>query len=260
MLSVLVVLGLLSVPGCGKDDGTSPAQTVVSSVDTVVLIDTVVIIVDTIAVPPNSVVDPDGNAYPTTEIGSQRWMAENLRTNRYANGDFIAYVPDNAQWANQTSGAWANYDCDAAYDGQYGKLYNWYTVTDPRGVCPAGWHVPTDADWMELEQTLGVPASDLDNTGPRGGAANAGGQLKAGVLWNSPNQGANDSTGFSALPGGDRSDAGSFGLIGMKGYWWSITAFDVDLSWLRSLSCDNAGIYRLSTYKDVGNSVRCVED
>jgi uncharacterized protein (TIGR02145 family) len=249
MLSVLIALGLLSVPGCRKDDEPAPSS------------QTTVIFVDTVAVPPDAVADIDGNIYSTVVIGSQRWMSENLRTSFYANGDPIPYVPGETQWASLITGAWSNYDTDAAYDTHYGKLYNWYTVVDPRNVCPTGWHIPTDADWMELEQTLGVPVSDLDHIGFRGAAANAGGQLKAVMLWDAPNTGANDSTGFSAFPGGVRATDGTvFNFIGSAGWWWSASEQDADHAWLRQLWSNNAAINRNTGLKGNGCSVRCVED
>lgn len=244
---VLIVLGLFCIPGCRKDDEDPVTQTVL-------------VVVDTVAVHPDEVADVDGNIYSTTVIGSQRWMAENLRTVHYSNGDPIPYVPSGTQWANLSTGAWSIYDSDASYDVFYGKLYNWYTVSDSRNVCPAGWHVPADADWMELEQTLGVPVSDLDLIGLRGAAANVGGQLKANLLWDSPNTGANDNSGFSAYPGGNRTVNGAFGSIGDIGYWWSASEQDIDLAWLRQLWWSSAGIYRASSSKEIGGSVRCVED
>ncbi|MEO8587750.1 MAG: fibrobacter succinogenes major paralogous domain-containing protein [Flavobacteriales bacterium] len=247
MVTVLFAQGLLSLPGCQKDDQPPTQQTIVLHIDTVL-------------VPPNAVADVSGNIYSTIHIGSQRWMAGNLRTSHYSNGDPIPYVPDGTEWTSLTTGAWSNYDCDAAYDVLYGKLYNWYTVSDSRNVCPAGWHVPTDADWMEMEQVLGVTVSDLDNTGSRGVAANAGGQMKADGLWNSPNTGATDSSGYSAFPSGQRSLGGIFNNIGTKGHWWSISEYDTDMGWLRELSYNNAGIYRLYNYKTLGLSIRCVED
>lgn len=244
--AILFTTIVLCILGCKKDDDEPTTQTIV-------------VYVDTVSVPPNAVADVDGNIYPTTLIGTQRWMAENLRTSHYANGDPIPYVPT-TQWSLQTNGAWTNYDTDASYDDLYGKLYNWYTVVDPLNACPEGWHVPSDLDWMELEESLGVPVADLDNTGPRGAAANAGGRLKAQSLWESPNTGANDSSAFSAFPGGDRSSNGSFVNVGVKGYWWSTSEFNTVQGWQRSLTYDNAGVYRQSSLKVVGASIRCVQD
>lgn len=259
-ISALIALCLLGSSSCKKDDEEPNTQSA-NSVDTLFVYDTVIVIVDTVAIPPNSVVDVDGNVYPTTVIGDKRWMAENLRTGNYSNGDPIPYIPDGTQWASLTSGAWSNYDSDAAYDLQYGKLYNWYTVVDPRNVCPAGWHVPSDEDWMDLEQTLGVPISDLDLTGSRGLASNAGGHMKALSLWNSPNAGADDSSGFSGYPGGLRPyNGGAFGNLAISGYWWSTSEMNAEHGWLRNLSWNNPGIFRGSNFKGTGASIRCVQD
>ena len=247
VLVLLAALGLVSVAGCRKDVAPPAYQTVVN-------------FVDTIAIPPNSIADADGNIYSTTVIGNQRWMAENLRTGHYANGDPIPYLPDNTAWLSLTAGAWSNYASDAAYGDIYGKLYNWYTVVDPQSVCPSGWHVPTDADWMELEENLGVPVYDLDNAGSRGAAANAGGRLKADVLWISPNTGATDSSSFSAFPGGVRTNSGNFQDIGLYGYWWSASEFNSSQAWYRSLVNNDAGVVRYNGPKHIGASIRCVED
>ena len=240
-------LGFFSTVSCKKDDDGSMTQTIV-------------IYVDSTVVPPDAVMDVDGHVYSTTVIGTQRWMAANLRTSHYANGDPIPYAPDGTEWGGLTTAAWVNYDVDASYDQIYGKLYNWYTVSDPRNVCPSSWHVPSDEDWFELEQTLGVPVADLDNTGPRGEAANSGGRLKSEVLWESPNTGANDSSAFSAFPGGVRANNGTFINLGLKGSWWSTSEFNSSMGWQRKLTNDNAGIDRLGALKSAGASIRCVED
>ena len=244
--AALIATGLPCILGCQKDDEPTTQ--------------TIVVYVDTMIVPPGAVADVDGNIYSTTTIGSQRWMAENLRASHYRNGDPIPYVPDDAQWTSLTTGAWTNYNTDAAYDGLYGKLYNWYTLMDPRNVCPSGWHVPSDSEWMELEQILGVPVDALDNTGPRGISANAGGQLKSLLLWDDPNTGATDLFEFSAFPGGQRTLSGGSGDVGAKGFWWTTSEFNGSQGMLRSLASNNAGIYRFSTPKVVGASIRCVED
>ncbi len=242
-----VVFLLFGATSCKKDDPQTPSQTNV-------------IYGDTIGLPPNSMVDLDGNIYRTVLIGSQRWMTKNLKTAHYSNGDPIPYVPSNTAWAAQSSGAWSDHDNDAGYDQLTGKLYNWYTVIDPRNVCPTGWHVPTDGEWKELEETLGMPVAELDQSGSRGADINVGGMLKADGLWDSPNAGATDSVGFSALPGGNRSNDGSFFGYGSKGFWWSATAYNITFVWIRELASNNAGVYRLNTYRSIGNSIRCLED
>ncbi len=245
--AVMIGLGLISFSSCDKDDKPDPTQTVY-------------VYVDTIPLPPNAIADADGNVYSTITIGSQRWMAENLRTSHYANGDPISYAPESAQWVGQNTGAWTNYAGDFGYDAIYGKLYNWYTVVDPRNVCPDGWHVASDDEWKELESAMGVPLSDLDVYGERGSDSNVGGQLKSVILWDDPNSGANDSSGFSGYPGGERLPPGTFSSVTAKGIWWTASEYDPGLAWLRELYNTSTGVYRLYHFKTQGCSVRCVED
>jgi len=188
--------------------------------------------------------------YPSVLIGAQYWMEKNLDVTTYNNGDVIPYVPDATAWGNLTSGAWCYYNNDPS--SGYGKLYNWYAAADVRGLCPAGWHVPTDAEWAALETSLG-------------GASIAGGKLKvAGVSrWASPNIGATNSSYFSALPGGLRQSSGTtFGSLGNVGYWWSATQSGVSVTsgWSRSLYFDAADISGNEYSKKSGFSVRCLRD
>ncbi len=245
VLLPLFSAALLSVVGCKKEVTEQVTQT---------------IYIDTAGLPPNSIQDLDGHVYSTVHIGTQRWMAENLRSVHYGNGDPIAYLSQDAPWSIATGGAWSNYATDASYDALYGKLYNWYAVIDPRNVCPAGWHVPTDADWMELEEAVGVPFAELDDVGGRGFAANAGGKLKSTALWDAPNTGANDSSEFSGYPGGCRTAAGGFTGLGSKGFWWSATEQDIIVSWSRQLYWNSGTVYRQTLGKRQGGSIRCVQD
>jgi uncharacterized protein (TIGR02145 family) len=202
-----------------------------------------------------SVTDLDGNTYATIEIGTQEWMAENLRTTTYANGDPIPNVTDSAQWSNLTTGAWAHYSDDTQYEIPYGKLYNWYTAADPRNVCPTGWHVPTDAEWTVLTDYLG----GLEVSG---GKMKTTGTIEAATgLWYSPNAGATNSSGFSGAPGGGRGYySGGYASIGYYGLWWSSSEFGTDFAWYRSLDCYVGGAISYSFNKRVGFSVRCLRD
>jgi uncharacterized protein (TIGR02145 family) len=194
-----------------------------------------------------SVTDIDGNTYATIEIGTQLWMAENLRTTRYRNGDPIPNVKGDDQWTGLRTGAWAHYENDPKYEVPYGKVYNWYTVKDPRKVCPTGWHVPTDAEWATL-------------TDHWGGENHAGGKLKSKTSWNAPNTGATNASGLSGLPGGYRYGNGYFSSLGNNGYWWSASESGAENAWNRPLYYGNVGIYRNYGNKRNGVSVRCLRD
>lgn len=211
-----------------------------------------------------SVTDQDGNTYATIVIGTQEWMAENLRTTTYANGDTIPNVIDGPQWGSLTTGAWAFYQNNSQFENPYGKLYNWYAVADPRNVCPTGWHVPTDADWQILETAQGMPFDELDIDGYRGDDQGVGGKLKCIGLqyWNTPNTGATNESGFSSLPGGGRNDGGgSFIFLGDLGLWWCATETDTDHAWSRTMFDGYQGIERDSNNtKRNGFSVRCLRD
>jgi len=205
--------------------------------------------------------DQQGNTYRTIVIGSQEWMAENLQTSNYRNGDAIAYRPNDGDWQYGTGGAFSYPQNNGANQCPYGKLYNWYAVSDPRNVCPTGWHVPSDGEWQTLETALGMPASELNNTGGRGLSQNVGGKLKAvSPLWLSPNTGATDSSGFTGLPGGYRYNGGSYFTITNSGYWWTTTQFSSTAAMSRSLNFNSAVATRVSQGKAYGLSVRCVKD
>jgi uncharacterized protein (TIGR02145 family) len=201
----------------------------------------------------------DGRTYDLVEIGGQCWFADNLATDQYRNGDPIPTGLSNTTWENTTSGAYAIYNNDPANDVTYGKLYNWYTTVDSRGLCPTGWHVPTDCEWMYLEGSLGMSVTDQETVGYRG--TNEGGALKSTTGWNSPNTGATNSSGFTAFPGGFRNFNGSYYYIGYFGFWWSSTENGSLNAWNRRLVYDSSDVDRNGTYdKRYGFSVRCVRD
>jgi uncharacterized protein (TIGR02145 family) len=206
--------------------------------------------------------DQEGNVYKTIVIGTQEWMAENLNTSIYRNGDAISTSLDNAAWQSTTSGAWAYYNNDASYACPYGKLYNWYTCVDARQLCPVGWHVPTDDDWSMMINFLD-PAADGGNNSSNiaGGMMKATGTIEAATgLWYSPNAEATNSSGFSGVPGGYRTLSGIYGSIGSSCDWWSSSELDIDtdLVWFRGLYSGYAG--RGFNVKQVGFSVRCIRD
>jgi uncharacterized protein (TIGR02145 family) len=216
---------------------------------------------DTFAVPsdcPSTVVDVEGNVYPTAQIGSQCWMAANLQTESYANGDPIATGLNNADWINTTSGAFAVYNDDPANKLVYGLLYNFHAGEDPRGLCPVGWHVPNTADWETIIDRYGGSAS-------AGGALKSTGDLSAGTgLWQAPNTGATNVSGFSALPGGFRSSStGAYSQLSTAGYWWRGSVADNPNPYARRIDW-NASFMYLSTSTDNrkqnGFSIRCLKD
>jgi uncharacterized protein (TIGR02145 family) len=203
---------------------------------------------------PATVTDVDGNVYNTVQIGGQCWMAENLATETYNDGSAIPTGLSNSAWQLTTSGAFAVYDDAPANKGTYGLLYNWYAVADPRGICPAGWHVPTDGEWTELTDHLGgEPIA--------GGPMKTTGTLGAGTgLWNAPNTGATNISGFSGLPGGCRNFNGYYYDLGYYGFWWSATESSTLNAWYRRLDNDYTVVSRFDVYKILGFSVRCVQD
>jgi uncharacterized protein (TIGR02145 family) len=205
------------------------------------------------------VTDVDGNTYTTIIINGMEWMAENLRTSTYANGESIPNVTDGWAWSDLTTGAWAHFRNDSQYEHPYGKLYNWYAVSDPRKLCPSGWHVPTDREWSYLESALGMPDSELWQEGYRGSRQNVGGKMKAKNLWKAPNEGATNESGFSGLPGGYRV-LGDFHNFGNRGCWWSARQTNAWHAWYWNLSYDLTGSSRQHEYKTNGHSVRCVKN
>ena len=194
------------------------------------------------------VIDIDLNIYNTVQIGTQVWMSENLKTTRYRNGGSIPNVTDNATWGNLTTGAWSYYNNADSNNAIYGKLYNWYTTLGDT-LCPTGWGVPTDAEWTTLTNFLG-------------GESVAGGKMKTigNAYWNDPNTGADNTSGFSVLPGGYRNSLGSFFNIRDLAFFWSATEIDNDYAWNRTLYNNFGTVYRFSNSKSVGASVRCLRD
>ena len=186
-----------------------------------------------------------GVGYSTVQIGDQCWFAENLRTTTYLNGDAIPQNLSDGDWASTTSGAMAIYNDDYMAQAAYGGLYNWYAVAEARGLCPSGWHVPTDAEWTILTDHLG-------------GASVAGGQMKTTYGWYDDGNGTN-SSGFSGLPGGVRYDYGYFSSAGSYGYWWSSSPSGSN-AWSRYLLNYGEDVGRSNGDQRLGFSVRCVRD
>ncbi len=192
-------------------------------------------------------IDYDGNAYPTFSIGTQVWMAENLRVTHYNNGDPIPNETDSETWLATNAGAYCWYDNNqSAYEKYYGALYNWFAVDDYRGLCPDGWHVPTNAEWTTLTTYLGGPTI-------------AGGKMKSeSDLWNSPNTDATNSSNFSGLPGGCRPS--TFTNVGIYGFWWSMSDYSSYSAWALLLYHTGGNVSEDISNKHLGFSVRCLRD
>jgi uncharacterized protein (TIGR02145 family) len=204
---------------------------------------------------PGPSVTYNGYTYPTIILGNgQEWMAQNLRTTIYANGDPIPNVSDSIQWFNLNSGAWCHYNNDNQYENPYGKLYNWHAVSDLRNICPSGWHVPTESDWIDFVQYLDPNAGGQ-------GSNSAGGKMKSigTQFWQSPNTSATNESGFSGLPGGHRHWGSEFFEIGTLGVWWSST-INSSSGVSFELHHNNSSALWSAGDLDYGNSVRCIKD
>ena len=208
---------------------------------------------------PGPITDNDGNVYNTVTIGTQVWMAENLKTTKYNDGTPIPNITVAATWAAATTGAYSDYSNTPANSTTYGRLYNWYVVDNNaatkvasnggKNVCPTSWHVPTDAEWTTLTTYLG-------------GEAVAGGKLKetGTTHWATPNTGATNETDFTALPGGTRGTDGTCKSVGLSGFWWSSAEYSSALAWYRGVGGGSTDVLRNGGHKQIGFSVRCVRD
>ncbi len=196
------------------------------------------------------------NPIKTITIGQQVWMAENLSVSTFRNGDTIPQAKTRAEWNRagaQRKPAWCYYNNDSTLGAVYGKLYNWFAVVDPRGLAPAGWHIPSAEEWLQLRAYLG------------GKRSNAGQQLKSTTGWSKKGNGTNV-TGFTALPGGGRS-AGvlinqneGFLALGNAGFWWSSNRYkNTTDRFVFLLTTDNKATYHWDDGSE-GLSVRCVRD
>jgi uncharacterized protein (TIGR02145 family) len=202
--------------------------------------------------------DGDNTYYPVLQINSQLWMAENLKTTKYNDGTPIPNITDNTMWAALTTGAYSDYSNIPSNSTTYGRLYNWYTVDNNaatklasnggKNVCPTDWHVPTDADWTILTTYLGVDV--------------AGGKLKetGTTHWTTPNSGATNETGFTALPSGYRDNNVTFANISIGGLWWSTTEYSSTNAYYRNVRYNYSYVNSFNNYKQFGFAVRCLRD
>jgi uncharacterized protein (TIGR02145 family) len=197
----------------------------------------------------NKIADIDGNTYDTIRIGSQTWMAENLRTTHFRNGDPIPEVTGDAEWKSLTSPGYCNYDNSIAIADTYGHLYNWYAVSDERNIAPEGWHVPTINEWLILMDYLG-------------GQNIAGGKLKERGTehWASPNIQASNESGFTGLPGGVRMSYGDFSSLSHTGDWWAIDELTGVTSLSYYISYAHPILGPAIYLKQYGLQVRCIKD
>jgi len=203
---------------------------------------------------PASVTDIDGNLYPTVEINGQCWMQQNLAVKRYRNGDALPTGLSNSAWTSTSIGAYAVYNDDGSNEALFGLLYNWFAVEDSRGLCPVGWHVPTDSEYVEFTLFLGGSSA-------AGGAMKSVGTLLLGTgLWEEPNVGATNSSGFSGEPGGFRSFFGDYVEKGVEAYWWTGTPSSASAAWNRRLITYTGNASRFMANKQNGFSLRCLQD
>lgn len=191
--------------------------------------------------------DTDGNSYETVQIGSQCWMAEDLRTTSNSDYTSIPNVTSNSEWAAQTTGAWAYYDNDSTNSEINGLLYNWFAVNDGNGICPTGWKIPSDAEWKKLEIELGMTSDEANSIGWRGGDMKVGEKMRA-------------KDGFAATLNGYRDPSGSFNSFGINGNLWSSSERDSSTVWTRihAVTADFPGVYRNRDFKSFGLTARCI--
>jgi uncharacterized protein (TIGR02145 family) len=220
-----------------------------------------------------TVTDIDGNQYNTVKLGNQWWMAENLKTTKYPDGTGIQLIQGNTSWVmlDSLDQAYCLYNNSDVNGFIYGALYTWAAVMDGnpsskaspsgvRGICPDGWHVPSDGEWKELEIYLGMSREQADQLGERG--SDEGARLKetSTGYWevNTPTTNA---TGFAGLPGGYRDNSsGEFSSLGYYGYFWTASQSSSTHAWIRKLQADLTTIGRQMGPKDSGRALRCVRD
>ncbi len=206
-----------------------------------------------------SVIDKNGRVYKTVKIGDDWWMAENLQVTVYNDSTPLARVEPTAPadvWAGMAQGAYS-----FTVDSVYGLLYNFAAVADARGLAPEGWHIATDADWKNLEESIGMPNDQTDKLGWRG--TNEAEKLAPLYSRGWPEFSelfGTDEFGFKALPGGCRLFNGEINLQNNTAFWWTKSAYDNEESWYRYMDYNQDRVFRQHTYKSYGMSVRCVKN
>ena len=204
----------------------------------------------------DSISDLEGNRYRIVKIGEQWWMAENLKVGKYRYGDPIAYIESDALWASADSGAYCCYGNREQFRDIYGNLFNWHAITDERGICPDGWHVPSDEEWIQLEMYLGMSRTEADRmTAWRG--TDEGDKLKSTVF------NGNNASGFAALGTGYRAPDGTYRAVGSDNDYWTSTPYDNEGSLegvLHGLLKDKPTVVRNFHDPGYGFCARCVKD
>ena len=210
-----------------------------------------------------SVQDIDGNSYKTIVIGEQEWMAENLKTTRYNDGEAIPYIAmDPENWPPMTHGYSWYEDNEAVFKDIYGAYYNWYTVITEK-VCPSGWHVPSDEEWKVLEMYLGMPGEEADAIGSRGSTEGSKLREAGSYNWVAEVEPGSNLSGFTGLPGGGRSNRGEFNGEGYVSDWWSVTPLSPLVNywvWIRWLLGGYSWIGRSEMAATNHINIRCVKD
>jgi uncharacterized protein (TIGR02145 family) len=203
----------------------------------------------------NSVIDQEGNIYKTVVLGTREWMAENLNVGHFQNGDQIFIVEDDNGWASSILQPFSCYYQNIVENAcPYGRIYNFYAVTDPRELCPVGWHVPDNFEWSLLGNAFGGSSA-------AGGALKTDGTVEEGTsLWYAPNTGATNSSGFSAVPGGYRSQFGFYTQKGYGAYYWAGQSAGSNDGWFSQLRNDSNSLQGNIFDGRFGAAVRCIRD
>jgi uncharacterized protein (TIGR02145 family) len=225
------------------------------------------------------IIDADGNVYSSVTIGTQVWMVENLKTTKYNDGSEIRFVTDDAEWLNSNTGAYCWYNNTSTNKDIYGALYNWYVIDNNpaskinsnggKNVCPVGWHVPSQTEWIRMETYLMANGYNYDgnvdnyNKIAKSLASSTGWTLSTitGAVGNSDYPLVRNETGFTALPGGKRNLGfpETFVDLGAGGYWWIVTEIQNEgVGFYMYFDSPSPNLFY--TNKEVGFSVRCIRD
>lgn len=217
-------------------------------------------------IPMTLIYDVDGNSYKIIKIGNQFWMAENLKTTRFSNGENLNFVDNknNNNWYDPKMPAYRVYYDNLNNKNSFGFFYNWQAVSDPRNICPQGWRVPSEVDWENLETYLGLTQLEIRATGSRGASLNIGGKLKQTgfEFWNSPNLGATNETGFNVI-GSGRYVQGDIQMFETAFFWSSTSDSNDNNAWGRAFSYGDSGIFKVRfSGGEIGGgwSCRCLKN